>query len=543
MRSNIQLQIDGYNAEIDNDTAIGITIRGLDFDNPESLGLNYSSRFTIPSTVQNDKILGFADNVNQYTLNQGGKPYAYHGASIYIDGILAMKGKLYVDGYSSGRYSVAIVDSRDLYDELESLDFINDDTCVTSIIADSVNQILDTSSIDDFDDLIGFCATGTNEIWMPYAAGTLFHQFPYEKVDDDNVSTIADKYPEDGTCLEDYNKFVTEYITGSSVVGNYKTGHFYVNVKFMIETIYESMGVLIELPSDIPSDYLCLPDMIVYYDSVNQKYRFAANTTYRRNVGDNEPEPTDRNFLSFVKMYIAEYCMVVDSYFDTQSRKYKYEYNFFSGIAGSNKIKLNQISKPDSVSYKMDIPQESWITYSTLGNENDSSSVGGRLITSINVSADKGGSDTSLFTIDRYLAAYMTYVDNDNVTETKLLATNDPEISKQFVMVRRGSISPYTVTVSRYNSVSNPVSVSVNLYTAVQATVGTEDYWDVYADIVYSPVRIGVEVAMDPSIMSGIKQFGTVSFSGLSGVWYVTEIGSYNPRTDAKVKIQAVLLR
>lgn len=543
MRSNIQLKIDGYNAEIDNDTAIGITIRGLDFDNPESLGLNYSSRFTIPSTVQNDKILGFADNVNQYTLNQGGKPYAYHGASIYIDGILAMKGKLYLDGYSSGRYSVAIVDSRDLYDELESLDFINDDTCVTSIIADSVNQILDTSSIDDFDDLIGFCATGTNEIWMPYAAGTLFHQFPYEKVDDDNVSTIADKYPEDGTCLEDYNKFVTEYITGSSVVGNYKTGHFYVNVKFMMETIYESMGVLIELPSDIPSDYLCLPDMIVYYDSVNQKYRFAANTTYRRNVGDNEPEPTDRNFLSFVKMYIAEYCMVVDSYFDTQSRKYKYEYNFFSGIAGSNNVKLNQISKPDSVSYKMDIPQESWITYSTLGNENDSSSIGGRLITSINVSADKGGSDTSLFTIDRYLAAYMTYVDNDNVTETKLLATNDPEISKQFVMVRRGSISPYTVTVSRYNSVSNPVSVSVNLYTAVQATVGTEDYWDVYADIVYSPVRIGVEVAMDPSIMSGIKQFGTVSLSGLPGLWYITEIGSYNPRTDSKVEIQAVLLR
>ena len=540
----ITLKIDGHIADIDNDTAIGLTISGFDFSEPGNVGLNYSNSFTIPATANNDSILGFADMVCQYTLATGGKPYGYHVACIYIDGIMAVRGKLYVDSFSGDRYSVSVVDSREVYDDFEGLPFISSGTCVTSILADYVNDKLDDAGIDDYDDVISWCSDADNEVWIPYSAGSLFHHFPYEKVDSDNISSLADKYEEDGTTLEDYNVFTTEYISGSSsIVGNYKGNHFYFSAKQMLSVIYDSFGLSITIPDDMPDDFVMLPDMIIYHDGVNQKYRFAANSTYRRSVTDDGSMLSEKNFLDFVKMYISEYCLVVDSYYDSVAGKYSYVFHPFSGIDSSDIIELKQTAKPVSVSYRLGIPRESWICYSTIGSKSDPTNVGGRKIESINISEENGGQDQALFTIDRYLASYLTYVDNDNTTETKLLAANDTDICQSFVMVRKGDLSPYTVTVQRYNSPLSYVSVSLNLYNAVQATVGTQTYWDKYAAVVYSPVKIKVGVAIDAFTVSQIRQYSRVRLSGTPGLWYITSLPNFNPSVDVSAEIEAVLLR
>ena len=311
----------------------------------------------------------------------------------------------------------------------------------------------------------------------------------------------------------------------------------------MLAVIYDSFGLSITIPDDMPDDFVMLPDMVIYHDSVNQKYRFAANSTYKRSITDDGSMLSEKNFLDFVKMYISEYCLVVDSYYDSVSGKYSYVFNSFEDIDSSDTIELKQTAKLVSVSYRLGIPRESWICYSTIGSKSDPTNVGGRKIESINISEENGGQDQALFTIDRYLASYLTYVDNDNTTETKLLAANDTDICQSFVMVRKGDLSPYTVTVQRFNSPLSSVSVSLNLYNAVQATVGTQNYWDKYAAVVYSPVKIRVGVAIDAFTVSQIRQYSRVRLSGTPGLWYITSLPNFNPSVDVSAEIEAVLLR
>ena len=541
LKNNIILKIDDTIVDIDNDTAIGSTRSGFNFSSPNENKLSYTNSFSIPITNKNDKILGFGSIVNNYTLNNTGDIYNFHNGEIYIDGILVLKGKCYVNNIQSNRININIVDARDIYDTFKNLDFITDSNSivtVTSIIANELNTILTDANKNSFTDVITYCVNGENEVWIPYASGTLFSEFPYEYIDENNISSLESKSDDE---LENYNNMVTEYITGNNIVGNYKTGHFYVNAKFLLETIYASYNITLNIPDSLPNDYLRLPDLCLYYDAIDDNYRFVANNTYRRSVGNDGTDLMTKNFLDFVKMYMQEYCIVCDIEY-TQGN-YVHNWNTFASISATNKIDLHSTSKANNIEYKFDIPKKSWICYSGLGNDEDASTIGGRTIYTFNESAKDSDDNTVLFTIDRYLASYMMFYDNDNTQYTNLLATDNVDTCKEFILVQKGCQSIFTTTIKRYNSMNSSVSVSVVLYNAVQSTVGTTNYYDKYQSIVYSPVVMNIEVKMNPYILNSIKQYSIVSFDTVPGNWYITEINNYNPRTDSTINVKAVLVR
>lgn len=114
------LKINNQDIFIDEKTAIGITFQAYDFEEPGKRKVTLSNSFTIPLTAQNQKVFGFAGDI-QSTDN-----------SIYDSLIcnywndneqLITNAKVRIDEVANGRMKLFVVNKDDIWDKLKEYSF------------------------------------------------------------------------------------------------------------------------------------------------------------------------------------------------------------------------------------------------------------------------------------------------------------------------------------------------------------------------------------------------------------------------------------
>ena len=109
------LRINGFDIDIDDETAIGITLQSYDIKEPSQRKVNITNSFTIPLTANNNKIFGYPANIQSTSK----KIYEPLTADYWQDGYqLITKGIVRVDEVSE-RITLFLVQKLDLWDNLK----------------------------------------------------------------------------------------------------------------------------------------------------------------------------------------------------------------------------------------------------------------------------------------------------------------------------------------------------------------------------------------------------------------------------------------
>lgn len=142
------LRINGFDVDIDDNTAIGITLQSYDIKEPNKRKSSTSNSFTIPLTITNNHIFGYPNNIHSTSK----KIYEPLIADYWVNGYqLITKGIVRVEEVSD-RITLFLIQKLDLWDNLklitwpqfaqEYIDWINPQIQVnySQLISDSVNS-------------------------------------------------------------------------------------------------------------------------------------------------------------------------------------------------------------------------------------------------------------------------------------------------------------------------------------------------------------------------------------------------------------------
>lgn len=543
---NIQLYINGKIADLDDDTAIGMQYNGFQFSDAGNIHLTYSNTFTLPITKVNRSIFGIVDDMGVNSAVVSSKFYDNLPFSMYIDGAKVISGKIYVSEITD-RISVYIINMKDFTEMMGKYTMFD----VTQIIVTEINKDLITEypSGASFDDVIGYCATGEEDIWLPYATGTLLKQFPYAKIDNDGGISLGNLYDDTDNAddKEQYNidnetTITTEFITDSRVVGDYKAGHFYVNMYKIVSTVFNLFGYVLDIDADILTEmqkqYIRMQDIVLYKNLITGYYSFRADDLYKYSISS-EGSASSKNitFLDLFKVICQEFCLVFDIDGDTI---------YFHSLNDIKTITPKVYDNGDIVkrSFMIEgLSQDNKIKYQSTGDGNEYAGSRSIECSNSNIASDS----TDIITIKRFIAGYLVYIyeDSDLVhTDTYSLNTSDVNINNMFVIVQKEATqTPFNVNVRRYLN-GQLTSTDVKLYRAVQPVVGNSSWWDMFAYNCQYPEVINVEAYIKSYDLIHFSSFNYVRFSTLAGTWYIQSISGWNPRlTNNSVTVSAIRIR
>lgn len=551
--SDVQIIIDGKLLEIDDDTAIGISFSGFNFAEPGRIHLSYSNSFTVPLTSVNRSIFSFYDDMNTNSIVVNSGMYSSKPFRMFIDGAFVFSGKIYVESYGDDRITVHIISGRDFFDTMKDINMFD----VTSICAGKLNEAIDTAypSGASFSNIVDYMASSDNDVWMPYAVGLLNRTYPYAKADEDSgVIKCANRYDDTDNDngkyrwdIDNESIITTEFITDSDVVGDYKSGHLFVNLYSLFQWTFSNYGYGVtfsqSVQNSIQRQFVRMQDLVLYKDLVNSAFSFRADNLYHYKIGEDKvtASSTKVPFIELIKVVVSEYCLVVD--IDAQNNIH---FNTFNEIK-SIEPKIYESSRIINRSTKIDgIPQLGWITYSGLGDS--TTTTGGVRIVCNNTNIDKGGEDNSILTIGRYLPGYFEYkyTDSEDVQKsTFALNLSDNSINEKIVIISKSDDqTPYRIRVDRIYKGNSETTKYANLKRGYLSTVSNNGYWDLFRVNCEYPEVITIECRIDDFELINFSAYNFARFSNIPGTWYIQSIDGYNPRlVNSLVNVTAIRIR
>lgn len=540
---DLQIVVNDEIIDIDGETAFGVSFKGFSFNEADKIHLSSSNDFSIPITKKNRIVFGFPDNMNLNSIAPNNLYYDKLNVKVFADGQFLFSGKCYVDSIEESRMNLYLVGGKNFFEELSKMTLKD----ITDICVTKLNLALDTAypSGASYSNIISYASDGAYSVWLPYAVGTLNKQYPAVKIED-SVSELVNKYEEDPTLynLEDAKNIVTEFIDSNVVIGNYKTGHFFVRVKDILDWTLSSLGFSTSydnrLTTELSADYVRMTDIVTMEDLLTGNFYFDSNDTYKSKIDDKEGKSFSKKIkaVDFFKTIVQEYAIVFD--IDNSNTIH---FKCFDEIK-SNTIKEISINKVTNRKFSVDgIDQVSWIGYASMnGDGSDAVTTGGVKLICNNKNVETGNDENITFSIKRMLVGYFTYLYNGGETYS-LDLTNNKSMEEIIIARKDASQVAYSVLVSRYLNGSQ-TSVSATLWRATQSTILTSGVYDLYKSSVEYPEEIEFDAFLKTHEAINFSSSNYVRLSGVPGNWYIEEISSYNPRLEAQtVKMRAMRIR
>lgn len=548
MKKNLQIQINGTILDIDDETAFGVTFKGFSFNEADKIHLSYSNEFSVPITKNNRKVFGFPDNMNLNSITYNADYYSQRDTKVFVDGQFLFAGKCYVSSVQEKRLNLYIVSSKNFIDKLAKMTLKD----ITDLMVPVLNAELATyypSGAQWEDELVPYLAAADKKVWIPYAVGTFYHQYPATKTSGSypvQTTNVYNKYEEiASSSVESVKSVVTEYKTNDYILGNYKTGHLFVNLKAILDALMTSFGFTAtydaRLTTELSKDYVRLPDLVIVLGG-DGYYAFGSDSTLKCKIEDSEGKAFSRKIkaLDFFKTICQEYAIVFDVTNDNTV-----SFKCFDDIK-SNTVKNYKIKQVTSRKFSLDnVQQKCWIGYSSLqGDGTDAATTGGVMLTCNNQNIDEGSDDTITFSIKRALVGYLNVYFVTSAEETYALDLTEEKLMEEIIIVRPAlTHTPIAITVGRRDTTS-PSDNGYTLYYGVQSTVSSSGVYDLYKANVLYPEEIEVDAYLKTHEALSFSASNYCTFDSIPGHWYVEEIQGYNPRLSSQlVKMRAMRIR
>lgn len=138
MRQLVVFDKDGKmsSVELDDQSAIGVTVKGFDVTSPDITRVNCTNQFTLPLTRKNTEIFENCWNAHSTTITPN-----FLDAAYFVDNNLLLQGKLYVSKMEFGRLTVFLYDYSEFFDNLKYIKFEPNTGDINPNVENTVRQM------------------------------------------------------------------------------------------------------------------------------------------------------------------------------------------------------------------------------------------------------------------------------------------------------------------------------------------------------------------------------------------------------------------
>lgn len=489
--------------DIDDKTAIGITLQAYDVKTPGERKVNTSNSFTIPKTSRNMRLIGNAGDVQFKST----AVYDTLSCEYYIDSYRAInKGRVMVNDVGE-RISLRIYEKETFWDLMKEFlwgDFQRD-FLIWLYVNKSIPSISNpfNGSYSDFIDLFTNTIDG---IILPYTQSNLA------------------KYDVGGSFLEDTNEIYLKYESGSvDSLG----GHFGIYIKTIFEYIEETYDV--DFGVNKTFDYNIFQDV---YGSV--LYTMARNYTVVKNAGGYYIDYNEKRFEPYDKTVSYEskslydcvrgYFQVFNCLIDKESlikTNSPYMVRRFDDIVNadvedfSDNYEINTRKFYPSVkNYR----QQNYIKFSKIYKDGDSLN-NSKKITSLNKNLEAGNTETSLFRIDGFVNSLIGV--GANLTEEESFETFSFFINSNTRFVDVSTVFDGTKETS-------------NKELNVAEMYGINGEYQTLDSMLDYPVRYTIRKWLSLNDIENLKYFKKYFVRELNGIYFLSKVSGYNPDKSEK---------
>jgi len=512
------LRFNGQKIDIDSKTAIGITYQSYDITDISKRKTTLSNSFTIPSTDNNRKITGYADNPQSTDLSI----YDKFICDYWVDNEqLITSANIQIKEISGGRLKIFVHEKGEFWDEIKDYSY-------PTFVADFLEWLRTTKGIpaqtDDgttfftgtFEEFIAGYTNTTENLILPYYFGNLFRYEPngegtgfLETEDEIYLSGVISK--------------------GGHFCSFIKTIFEFLEFKFNID--FETSSGVIWQDQYISQGYIPIRDLTVINISISTQWAFYNTPS---SVHPFEPykedviERLDKSMYGFVNTFIHTYDIILDEQYvnDILTISMRRFDDIKDGAVVkdfSDNIVLDKIKFIPSVKGFNQINKIKYGTVFPGGDENQ----GAKTIVCNNKNLEL---NKTLFSIDSY---YANIIENTQL-ESVVDLTSEESLST-FVFLISNGVTNNSIGVN----ISNIYRTTSKLQIA--AIYGISGEYTFIEEILAYPRFYQIEKWLTISDIIGLKSFQQYYIRQLNGSFFINKISGFNPdKSNKPTKIELI---
>lgn len=511
------LRINGVTADIDEQTAIGITLQSYDIKNPGLKKINVSNSFTIPLTANNQLIIGYAGHKNSISTNV----YDSMTCDYWIDNVQLIDGARVRITEVSDRINLFIFEKKSFWDELKNYlwsDFINDyfDYLVANGLPDITNPVSPPGAdIQDFLDLYKDDIVGVESgIILPMYFSNLYNYDP----------AGGSTYLEDSSNI--YLKYYPDTAAQMSLGGHFCT---YIFKIFEFLEYKYSVNFLVNGTADgnIWDDpvasvmYVPFRELDVRFKksgSVTTGYYFEIATNFNFYPEKDLRDKNDKTVYDLVNAFFQIFNIVKDEFYqgdDKVIRLARFDdiptdadvVNWSGGVGGISKF----------VPFIEGLGQNSIIKNKSVYETGDAL-INSRNITCLNENLD---ARVDLFEIDNYIPNFIDI----SVGVVPNLSPKESFKTFTFLVTDGDTSDPITVHISDDSSYEKTASFVM----ARAALYSLDNEYVFYESINQRPRVYTIKKWLTINDIIGFEFFKEYWILELGGSFFVNKINGFNP--------------
>lgn len=520
------LRINGYNVDIDEKTAIGITFQAYDIKEPGKRKTKLSNSFTIPLTSTNQRILGFAGNVQSI----GTEIYDSMLCDYWIDNEqLISNAKVRIEEISD-RAKLFVYEKEDLWDLMklfswsdfvgEFIEWMQDEKGLPSATNPNINNlgVFLNPYINSTEGLILPFYFGNLALYEPAGEGTGFLE---------TLDTIWLKYYTDTDLTPSKGGHFCAYV---------KTIFEFIEYKYEVDFLTNTADIIGNIWDDayVPLLYTPMRDIDIrfhYTGSTLDGFYFEKAQSGIFAPEEDLLDKGDKTLGDFVNSFFQHFNVIKDE-FEIEGVKVIRLARFddietlaevidFSGKIDLTKIKF----KPKIEGYS----QQNTIRFSDIFPEGDES-LNQKVLNCSNKNLDP---TSELFTIDAYVPNYIAITGG----VVPNLAIADSFKTFEFFISDGVSADVINIKISD-NTASEQTATFILQKPSIYSLTGEYNFLD---DIITYPKFYEIEKWLTIKDIKDLQFFRQNYIRELNGSFFINKISGFNPdKSNAPTKLELI---
>lgn len=517
------LRFNNENIDIDDTTAIGLTLQAYDIANPGERKVATSNEFTIPKTANNMRIVGFAGNpqrTSRAVYSSMRCDYWNQNKRIINKGtarVTKVEDRISVIAFEKDNVWTQLQNYMWYDFEADFIEWLQTEKGLPSISSEFTGT---------FYDFINQYATASSGIVMPFLISNLSLYDPLE----------GEAYIENtGSLYIKYNKTLEGNII------NAKGGHFCTYIKTIFEFIEYKFGIDLSVTdtetaynifNDAVASVMITPirDLSIYHTETG--FYFIYDNTSKFLPEETTIEKEDKTLYDLVKVYFQHFGCLIDRTTKPDGET-KYIIRRFDDIVNapvidiSGKLTGSYLFKPTVENWK----QNNWIKFSGIykgGNELTNS----KYIQCKNSNIETGKASDSLFDIDAYIPIGLN-VGGDVVLDISPSET----FSTNMLFILSGNAS------TDVKSMQDGVEVTASIILPIAQLYSLASEYNVLASMMEYPELWEVKRIFSIYEIDKLAFFARYRVKELNGYFFLNSINGYNPdKAASETKIELIKL-
>lgn len=476
--------------ELDNETALGVDIQGWDIKNPARPKISVSNSFSIPRTLNNEKLTGFGDSLQSKSNNL----YETWRANYYIDNALVINnGKLTVERITPNRIHCRIVGKESVWDRMK-------ETTWDDFMEGYFKWLIEEKSFPvgpaTYSTLITTLTTVNDHLLIPFMYSHFFEQdyFDTGTIEEQNDTLMINLLGVDGGHICTYIKSLFEYI----------------NYRYDVNFFPSVEGSIFD---DAVISKLYIQNRHIKIKRTTTTFEMYCSPFTKKGLTEQIEDKASKNVYDFVLMVIQQTNAIVDRLSENEIALRSFD--SINNVTAVNWGGL--IEKDYEFTPSLDgIAQVNTIDFSKYSQSVADGSLRRQLFCyNRNIEGEK-----ELFKINAFVPRFANYLG------LAIPALYEKESFDEFTLLGNDSTNTVSIKLRYKDYYSNSLRTKT---IPIAAFYGLNNSYTQYESIIAYPKVFKIRKWLDINDVNEIEFFKRVYIPELGGNFFINKISGFNP--------------